>query len=193
MLKEKLTLFVKNLYTNSGVKLLQLVLSNMAGVEINYIKLGEISVYYDKLVTTQQIIENKINELEFFIIRDETFIIIEKVKIACIELIYMANNVDSLIKKSNYLSEKLGLPYVKISKLFNDTQPYTLENYIILLKIESVKNMIRTNDYSLSEISYMMNYSSVFYLSNQFKKITGYTVSDFKKNKDLTIKPLEEI
>jgi|688.fasta_scaffold00665_5 AraC family transcriptional regulator len=193
MLKEKLTLFVKNLYTNSGVKLLQLVLSNMAGVEINYIKLGEISVYYDKLVTTQQIIENKINELEFFIIRDETFIIIEKVKIACIELIYMANNVDSLIKKSNYLSEKLGLPYVKISKLFNDTQPYTLENYIILLKIESVKNMIRTNDYSLSEISYMMNYSSVFYLSNQFKKITGYTVSDFKKNKDLTIKPLEDI
>jgi YesN/AraC family two-component response regulator len=193
MLKEKLTLFVKNLYTNSGVKLLQLVLSNMAGVEINYIKLGEISVYYDKLVTTQQIIENKINELEFFIIRDETFIIIEKVKIACIELIYMANNVDSLIKKSNYLSEKLGLPYVKISKLFNDTQPYTLENYIILLKIESVKNMIRTNDYSLSEISYMMNYSSVFYQSNQFKKITGYTVSDFKKNKDLTIKPLEDI
>jgi YesN/AraC family two-component response regulator len=193
MLKEKLTLFVKNLYTNSGVKLLQLVLSNMAGVEINYIKLGEISVYYDKLVTTQQIIENKINELEFFIIRDETVIIMEKVKIACIELIYMANNVDSLIKKSNYLSEKLGLPYVKISKLFNDTQPYTLENYIILLKIESVKNMIRTNDYSLSEISYMMNYSSVFYLSNQFKKITGYTVSDFKKNKDLTIKPLEDI
>lgn len=193
MLKEKLTLFVKNLYTNSGVKLLQLVLSNMAGVEINYIKLGEISVYYDKLATTQQIIENKINELEFFIIRDETFIVIEKVKIACIELIYMANNVDSLIKKSNYLSEKLGLSYVKISKIFNETQPYTLENYIILLKIESVKNMIRTNDYSLSEISYMMNYSSVFYLSNQFKKITGYTVSDFKKNKDLPIKPLEEI
>ncbi|MCA6423216.1 MAG: helix-turn-helix domain-containing protein [Flavobacterium sp.] len=193
MLQEKLIIHVKNLYTKSGIKLLELVFNNIDGVTVNYILLGEVSLFYDKTKLTSQYIYKKIEDLEFVIVKDENLILVEKIKIACIELIYMANNVDSLIKKSNYISEKLGLPYNKISKIFSDFQPYTLENYIILLKIECVKHMIRRNEYNLSEISYMMNYSSVHYLSNQFKKITGYTVSDFKNNKDLKIKPLEDI
>ncbi|MEM0542108.1 helix-turn-helix domain-containing protein [Flavobacterium sp. j3] len=193
MLQEKLIIHLKNLYTKSGIKLLELVFNNIDGVTVNYILLGEVSLFYDKTKLTSQYIYKKIEDLEFVIVKDENLILVEKIKIACIELIYMANNVDSLIKKSNYISEKLGLPYNKISKIFSDFQPYTLENYIILLKIECVKHMIRRNEYNLSEISYMMNYSSVHYLSNQFKKITGYTVSDFKNNKDLKIKPLEDI
>lgn len=193
MLQEKLIIHLKNLYTKSGIKLLELVFNNIDGVTVNYILLGEVSLFYDKTKLTSQYIYKKIEDLEFVIVKDENLILVEKIKIACIELIYMANNVDSLIKKSNYISEKLGLPYNKISKIFSDFQPYTLENYIILLKIECVKHMIRRNEYNLSEISYMMNYSSVHYLSNQFKKITGYTVTDFKNNKDLKIKPLEDI
>lgn len=190
---EKLIIHIKNLYTRSGIKLLELVFSNIDGITINYIQLGEMSLSYDKTRLTPAYIYKKIEDLEFVIVRDENLIVVEKIKIACIELIYLANNVDSLIKKSNYISEKLGLPYSKLSKIFSDFQPYTLENYIILLKIECVKHMIRRNEYSLSEISFMMNYSSVHYLSNQFKKITGYTVSDFKNDKSLKIKPLEEL
>jgi YesN/AraC family two-component response regulator len=53
---------------------------------------------------------------------------------------------------------------------------------LILIKIEKIKELISYDEHSLSEISYMMGYSSVHYLSNQFKQVTGYTVSQYKKD-----------
>ena len=100
MAKEKLIIHLKNLYTKSGIKLLELVFTNFDGVEVNYIVLGEMCLHYDKTKLTSQYIYKKIEDLEFVIVKDENLIWIEKIKIACIELIYMANNVDSLIKKS---------------------------------------------------------------------------------------------
>jgi AraC family transcriptional regulator len=96
------------------------------------------------------------------------------------ELIYKMNNVNSIAQKSEYIVEKLGLNYRYISNLFSKYEPQTLEKYIIRHKIERIKQLIDENEYTLGEIAYMMDYSSVQYLSNQFKKETGMTVSEYK-------------
>jgi YesN/AraC family two-component response regulator len=67
-----------------------------------------------------------------------------------------------------------------MSKLFSKYEKTTLEKYIINQKINKAKELIKTDEYTLSEIAYMMDYSSVQHLSNQFKKITGQSVSEFK-------------
>ena len=113
--------------------------------------------------------------------------IIDQIKTAVIELIHHSNNVDSIVRKSEYLVEKLGLGYQQLSKLFSKHEDITLERYIILNKIERIKELIDSDEYSLSEIAYIMDYSSVQYLSNQFKKETGLSVSDYKKS-DKSIK-----
>ncbi len=105
---------------------------------------------------------------------------------AAIELIYFSNNANSLIRNSDYISERVQQPYSKISRVFSYVTATTLEKYLILLKIEKTKELLIHNELSLSEIAYQLGYSSVQYLSNQFKKITGFTVSQYR---DLENKP----
>jgi AraC family transcriptional regulator len=111
--------------------------------------------------------------------RDE--VISDKIKLAVIDLIHRMNNVNSIIQKSDYLVEKLGMSYQQLSKIFSRHHTVTLEKYIILNKIERIKELIDQDEFSLTEIAYMMDYSSVAYLSAQFRKYTGYAVSDYKQ------------
>jgi AraC family transcriptional regulator len=110
--------------------------------------------------------------------RDE--VISDKIKLAVIDLIHRMNNVNSIVQKSDYLVEKLGMSYQQLSKIFSRHYTMTLEKYIILNKIERIKELIDQDEFSLTEIAYMMDYSSVAYLSAQFRKYTGYAVSDYK-------------
>jgi YesN/AraC family two-component response regulator len=103
------------------------------------------------------------------------------------------NNADSIARKSDYLVEKLNISYQRMSKLFSKHEQITLERYIILNKMEKIKALIDSNDYSFSEIAYLMDYSSVQYLSNQFKKETGISFSDYKSMKIKPKIPLDEI
>jgi len=118
---------------------------------------------------------------------------VEKIKLAAIKLIFQANNMSSLIRNSDSISDKLQLPHEKINWLFSEVTGVTIEKYLILLKMEKTKELLRNNEFSLSEIAYMLDYSSVQYLSNQFKKVTGLTVSEYKAlGYEIRI-PLEEI
>ena len=132
-------------------------------------------------------------QLGFSVINDPEIEIVERVKVAAIELIYYANNTNSLIRNSDYISERVQLPYDKISKVFSKVTNTTLEKYIILLKIEKAKELLFRNDYTLSEIAYMLGYSSVHYLSNQFKKVTGFSVSQYKSLDEPHRIPLENL
>jgi AraC-like DNA-binding protein len=85
------------------------------------------------------------------------------------------------------------LPYFHISKVFSDKTGTTLEKYIILVKIERVKELLSYDEMTLSEIAYMMGYSAVQYLSNQFKQVTGYTVTEYKTKKINDRKPLDTL
>ena len=127
----------------------------------------------------------------FEVIENKDLIVVEKIKSSMIKLIFYGNNTNSILRNSDFLSQTLNLPYSTLSKLFHKYQGVTLEKYIIQIKIEKVKELIGYNELSLSEIAYMMGYSSVAHLSKQFKTITGFGVQDYKK--DLHRRPINSI
>lgn len=84
---------------------------------------------------------------------------------------------------SDYISEKLQYDYTYLSNLFSEVKGITIQHYIIIHKIEKVKELLLYDELNLTEISYQLHYSSVAHLSNQFKKITGLTPTYFKNLK----------
>ena len=87
---------------------------------------------------------------------------------------------NAMVRNSDYLVERFGMSYPYISSIFSKHENITLEKFIISIKIEKVKELIEYGDLTLSEIAYMMGYSSVQYLSTQFKSVTGISVTEYK-------------
>ncbi len=129
----------------------------------------------------------------FDIIKDKELLLVEQIKQTVIELIHHMNNMNSVVRKSEYMVEKLGKSYGHLSRVFSRFEPITLEKYIIHQKIERIKDLIDEDELTLSEIAYMMDYSSVQYLSNQFKKITGYSVTEYKHSVDRNKNYIDDI
>ena len=148
----------------------------------NIVKIDAGSITVDDSGFDKTLFEKILIQYGFEIIADKEQILVTQIKQAVIELIHYMNNMNSVVRKSEYLVEKLNKSYSQLSRIFSKHEHITLEKYIILQKIERIKNLILQDEYSLSEISYMMDYSSVQHLSNQFKKITGYSVTEFKNN-----------
>ena len=162
-------------------------------IKVDHIMLGEARITYDRKKVSLDTVASLLQENGFELVVSREKKIVNKIKTTIVELIHHLNNMDSIVRKSDYLVEMLGLSYQQLSKIFSKHENITLERYIILNKIERIKELILLDEFTLSEIAYMMDYSSVQYLSNQFKKETGYSVSEYKKL-DLNLKkPLEEL
>tara|TARA_B100000795_G_scaffold67648_2_gene46600 strand:+ start:17921 stop:18433 length:513 start_codon:yes stop_codon:yes gene_type:complete len=108
------------------------------------------------------------------ILNDKRSIFVEKIKTAIVELIHTTGYIPD-VNYSDYLSELLGYDYTYLANTFSEVKGTTIQQYIIINKIERAKELLLYNELSLTEISYKLNYSSVAHLSNQFKKITGLT------------------
>jgi len=113
---------------------------------------------------------------------DSRSILIERIKNVIIELIHYSDEIPTQ-NYSDYISEKLNYDYTYLSNVFSEVKGITIQQFIILNKIERVKELLLYDELNLTEISYKLHYSSVAHLSNQFKKITGLTPSYFKKMK----------
>jgi len=179
------------MYSKCCIRLLQNILQQN-GFTVSAIGLGFVDIDFSNKKTEEDFLKILKSE-NFEILQDKDKIKVEQIKQAVIELIHYMNNVDSIIRKSEYLIEKMQMSYQQISRLFSKYENITLEKFIILHKIEKVKQLLENEDYTLSEISFMMDYSSVQHLSNQFKKITGYTVSEYKELKNKPQTPIEDI
>lgn len=177
----KKTLRIKNMLCHCCERLIYLELKAL-NIDVLEINQGSISILINQSAFDMSIIEKMLANNGMSLIKSKDEQQVENIKLAVNELIHMMNNVNSIAQKSDYLVEKLGMSYQSISKIFSKYEHITLEKYIILNKIERIKELIRNNEYTLSEIAYMMDYNSVQYLSNQFKKITGITVSEFKES-----------
>jgi AraC family transcriptional regulator len=162
-------------------------------VIINHIGLGDIMLTFDNKKTDLKIIEQALTDEGFPVLVDKEKILVEDIKTAVIELIHFANNKSSIIRNSDYLVEKLGMSYQTLSTVFSKNEPMTLEKFIILHKIERVKELLEYNELTLSEIAYDMGYSSVQYLSTVFKSITGISVTEYKKSPLQKRKAINEI
>jgi AraC-like DNA-binding protein len=111
---------------------------------------------------------------------DKKSILIEKIKTVIIEMIHYSDEIPHE-NFSDFLSKKLGYDYTYLANIFSEVKGITIQHFIILHKVEKIKELLLYDELNLSEISYQLNYSSVAHLSNQFKKITGLTPSYFKK------------
>lgn len=164
-----------------------------AEVEVEEITIGRAVIRFDEKTKSLEDIRQVLLELGTDLIRTRENRLVEEIKLAVIELIHQMNNVDSLVRKSEYLVEKTGLSYTYLSRIFSTHEKITLEKYIILNKIERIKELIDQDEFTLSEIAYMMDYSSVQYLSNQFKHITGMTVSEYKESDRSSKRPIDNL
>jgi len=113
---------------------------------------------------------------------DKKSILIEKIKSVIVEMTHYADELPAT-NYSDYISEKLHYDYTYLSNLFSEVKGVTIQHYIIIHKIEKVKELLLYDEMNLTEIFYQLHYSSVAHLSNQFKKITGLTPTFFKKLK----------
>ena len=162
------------------------------GLQLLAVDLGEVETAAP--ITAQQ--KSKIAEylkgFGFELIDDKKSRLIEKIKTLIIELVHQ-QNAQLNTNLSDYLSKNLAQDYSSISNLFSEVEDTTIEKFFINQKIEKVKELLLYDELTLSEIAFQMNYSSVAYLSNQFKKVTGLTPTNFKNIKEIKRKPLDEV
>jgi len=163
------------------------------GITVDEISLGKATISFEEKVISYGDIRQVLVELGTDLIEGRDHRLVEQIKLAIVELIHHMNNMDSIVRKSEYLVEKMGLSYSYLSRIFSTQEHITLEKYIILNKIERIKELIDQDEYTLSEIAFMMDYSSVQYLSTQFKHITGMTVSEYKESDRSSKKPIDKL
>lgn len=113
---------------------------------------------------------------------DKKAILIEKIKNVIIEMIHYSDELPK-VNYSDYISEKLGYDYTYLANIFSEVKGITIQQFIIIHKIEKVKELLLYDELNLTEISYQLHYSSVAHLSNQFKKVTGLSPSFYKQLK----------
>ncbi len=185
------TLFIKNMVCNRCIMVVQNEL-NKLGLDVNDIKLGEVTLAKEPTPHEKINVEKVLIPLGFEVIDDKKSRIIERVKNEIIDLVHHQHNA-AKINLSDLLSQKLNHDYNYLSNLFSEVEGTTIEKYFIAQKIEKVKELLVYDELSLSEIAFRLNYSSVAYLSNQFKKVTGLTPSHFKQIREDKRKPLDEV
>lgn len=123
---------------------------------------------------------------------DKRTILIEKIIHVIMEMIHVSDELP-IVNYSNHISDKLNYDYTYLSNLFTEIKGITIQQFIILHKIEKIKELIIYGEMNITEIAWKMNYSSVAHLSNQFKKITGFSPTHFKQLKQKRRTPIEEI
>jgi AraC-like DNA-binding protein len=146
------------------------------------IELGEVNLKKDITGDDREYLRKGLLKKGLELIDDKKSQLIEKTKTIIIELIHYSEE-NPKINYSDYISEKLDYNYNHLSSLFSEVTGTTIVNYIIINKIERVKELLLYDELTLTEISLLMEYSSVAHLSHQFKKITGLTPTYFKKMK----------
>ncbi len=146
------------------------------------IELGEVNLKKDITGDDREFLRKGLIKKGLELIDDKKSLLIEKTKTIIIELIHYSEE-NPKINYSDYISEKLDYNYNHLSSLFSEVTGTTIVNYIIINKIERVKELLLYDELTLTEISLLMEYSSVAHLSHQFKKITGLTPTYFKKIK----------
>ncbi len=162
------------------------------GIKYVVVDLGVVDILED--ITPKQHEKLKISLLKsgLELLDDKKSILIERIKNVVVEMIHYSNEQPKM-KYSNYLSEKLGYDYTYLSNIFSEVKGVTLQHYIIMHRIEKVKELLLYDDLNLTQISYRLQYSSVAHLSNQFKKITGLSPSFYKQLKQKRVENLENL
>ncbi len=162
------------------------------GINPISVELGEIVLDVELSAGQKTELSKTMDQLGFEVMDNSKSHIIEKIKTIIIHLIHHSD-AEMKVNYSTYIEDKLKKDYTYLSNLFSEIEGTTIEKFIINQKIERVKELLVYNQLSLSEIADSMGYSSVAYLSSQFKRVTGLTPSHFKDIKEKKRKSLDKI
>lgn len=162
------------------------------GLPVKQVELGEVELERKLSASEKENITAALSPLGFEVIDEKKSRVIEKIKTTIIDLVHHQDG-DMQQNLSDVLRSKLHQDYSHLSKLFSEVEGTTIEKYFIAQKIEKVKELLVYDELSLSEIAHRLNYSSVAYLSNQFKKVTGLTPTHFRQVGKNKRKPLDEV
>jgi AraC-like DNA-binding protein len=162
------------------------------GLHFIVVDLGEIEIMENISAEVREQLKLQLHNSGLELMDDKKAILIEKIKNAIVEMVHHSDEMIK-INFSDYLSQKLNHDYTYMSNLFSEVQGSTIEHFIILHKIERIKEYIIYDELTISEIAWKLNYSSVAHLSNQFKKVTGLSPTHFRQLKDKRRTSIEEI
>lgn len=150
------------------------------GLHDTTLDLGMVEILEDITPQQRQMLKENLERSGLQLLDDKRSILIDKIKTVIIEMIHYNDELPR-VNYSEYISEKLQYDYTYLSNIFSEVKGTTIQQFIIVHKIEKVKELLLYDQLNLSEISYKLHYSSVAHLSNQFKKITGLSPSFYKK------------
>lgn len=152
------------------------------GLHYVSVDLGVAEIMEDITQDQQKQLKNNLLKSGLELLDDKKSVLIEKIKNVIIEMIHYTDELPK-INYSEYISEKLNLDYTYLANIFSEVKGITIQHFIIINKIERVKEMLLYEELDLTEISYRLNYSSVAHLSSQFKKITGLSPTYYRQLK----------
>jgi len=163
-------------------------------LELRYgdIDLGMVEILESLTPLQHQKLKDNLLKSGLELLDDKKSILIEKIKNVIVDLIHYSEEIPQ-INYSEYISDKLQYDYTYLSNIFSEVKGITIQQFIIVNKIERVKELLLYDELNLTEISYKLHYSSVAHLSNQFKKVTGLSPSFFKKLRQKRDKNLENM
>lgn len=151
------------------------------GVQVLDVELGRVLIQFKTKSIAFSMVEEVLNAGGFSIIKDKEAMLAEEIRQTIVTLVHQTT-YNAMVRNSDYLVGKFGKTYPYLSSVFSKYEGITLEKFIIQQKIEKVRALIGEGELTLSEIAFIMGYSSVQYLSTQFKNVTGLSVTDYKKN-----------
>lgn len=185
------TFFIKNMVCDRCVMAVDQTLRSLGLVPIE-VELGKACVEGDVGKDERESVGKRLHDIGFELLDDRRQQTIEQIKTAIIQLVHYKDN-NTNVNLSTYLQDKLHQDYSALSKLFSEYASKTIERYYMEQRVERVKELITYNELTLSEIALKMNYSSVAYLSSQFKSITGLTPTQFKRLQGNKRKSIDKI
>lgn len=149
------------------------------GIRYSQIDLGVIEVEEDIIPVLRNQLKLNLKKSGLELLDSKRSILVESIKVVIIEMIHYADE-EPKVNYSNYISEKLDHDYTYLANVFSEVKGITIQQYIIINKIEKAKELILYDELTISEIAFRLHYSSTAHLSNQFKKVTGLTPAFYK-------------
>lgn len=186
------TLHIKNMVCDRCIMVVENELQNL-GYVVEQISLGKAVVQGILETAAKDKIDEQLQKLGFVLIEDKKQRWVEQVKNLIIEMVHHQDDAFIKFNLSEYLSNELHLDYSYISSFFSEIENTTIEKYFISQKTERIKELISYNELTLSEIAFKMHYSSIAHLSNQFKKVTGLSPTQYKHQLAQSRKAIDKI
>ncbi len=165
---------------------------NKLGLTYGQVELGEVEVIDTPTELQIAMFKNQLVKFGLELIDDHKSILIKKIKDVIVEMVHYTEEIPK-VNFSVFLSEKLQYDYTYLANLFSVVMGTTIEHFLIMHKIERVKELLVYEHLTLTEIAYRMHYSSVAHLANQFKKTTGFTTTQFKNLKSKQLRDLDTL